>query len=147
MGLQTRKVIVKQLPQSVNDEQAWAYVESIKASLPSDRPRIVLNCAAVHGFTRSSLHLLLCCLEEAMKHNGDVRLSCLAKSARAVLYSTGIENLFKIFDSDAEAIRSFQRSGTFAVDEMQVQASSFDGAILDEAESMELPLEAAENAA
>ena len=117
MALQLRTVIVKQLPQTLNEEQAWAFLESFKLSLTADRPRIVLNCASLSTFNRSSLHLLLCCLEEAMKRNGDVKLSSLSETARAALEGTGIGALFKIFDTDAEAIKSFQRLPLFAVPE------------------------------
>jgi anti-anti-sigma factor len=148
MALQPRSVIVRQLPQSVNDEQAWAFLEVLKASLPADRPRIVLNCSMLATFDRSSLHLLLCCLEEAMKHNGDVRLSFVSEPALAVLESTGIENLFKIFDSDAEAVKSFQRHSLAAMEQEAPVAVLSSVATLEvEMDAMDMPLQAAENAA
>lgn len=45
-----------------------------------------------------------------MKRNGDVRLAGVSPEARAVLESTGVDRLFKIFDSIAEAESSFRRS-------------------------------------
>jgi anti-sigma B factor antagonist len=142
MAFQLRTVIVKQLPQTQNDEQAWAFLESFKLSLTADRPRIVLNCAGLSTFNRSTLHLLLCCLEEAMKRNGDVKLSSLSESARAALEGTGIVTLFKIFDTDAEAIKSFQRLPLFAVSEHP----SPNLTIVAEADGG-MPLDATENAA
>jgi anti-anti-sigma regulatory factor len=55
------------------------------------------------------IHFLLCCLEEAMKRNGDVRLSAVPKTLTASLQTLGLDRLFKMFDSDLEAIKSFQR--------------------------------------
>ena len=142
MALQLRTVLLKQLPQTLDEEQAWAFLETLKLSLSADRPRVVLNCASIQTFDRSSLHLLLCCLEEAMKRNGDVRLSCLSEPARAALEASGIDHLFKNFDSDADAIKSFQRLPLFAVSEQLAPNTSVCAEI-----GEELPLEASENAA
>jgi anti-sigma B factor antagonist len=109
MALELRTVTVRQLPGSINREQEWAFLEEIKMSLYVERPRIVLNCSRLRVFDPSSLQLLLCCLEEAMKRNGDVRLSSVTEPARAMLESVGIGKLFKIYDSDNEAVKSFQR--------------------------------------
>jgi anti-anti-sigma factor len=111
MAVELRTVTVKQLPGTVNREQEWAFLEEMKMSLYVERPRIVLNCSRMRAFDSSSLQLLLCCLEEAMKRNGDVRLSSLTEPARAMLESVGIGRLFKIYDSDTEAAKSFQRPG------------------------------------
>ena len=104
-----RTVSVKQLPKTVNKDQEWAFLEELKSTLQADRPRIVLNCSNIHSFTQSSLSLLLRCLEEAMKRNGDVKLSAVPAPARAFLESSGMDRLFKIFENDTEAVKSFQR--------------------------------------
>lgn len=144
MALQFRTVVVKQLPSAVNEEQSWAFLEEFKLSLPADRPRIVLNCSNLRAFDRSSLHLLLCCLEEAMKRNGDVRLSSIPQTAVSTLESSGIGNLFKTFDCDADAVKSFQRLPLFAIPEQPVAAQgvSLGADVNDDAQ-----LEATENAA
>jgi anti-sigma B factor antagonist len=142
MELQLRTVIVRQLPPTVNDDQTWAFLEAFKLTLPADRPRVVLNCSGLPSFDRSSLHLLLCCLEEAMKRNGDVRLSSIPEPARASLELSGIDGLFKIFDSDADAIKSFQRLPLFAIPGQHAPSASI-GAEAGE----DLHLEAAEDAA
>jgi len=132
MALQLRTVSVKHLPEVVNEEQEWAFLQELKACLHVERPRIVLNCSALCAFHRCSLHLLLCCLEEAMKRNGDVRLSGVPKSARAVLESVGFDRLFKIFDTDADAAKSFQRHAMFSTSEQSLPS---------------IPIQASENAA
>jgi anti-anti-sigma factor len=114
MALQLRTVSVKHLPETVNEEQEWVFLQELKACLHVDRPRIVLNCTGLRAFDPSSLHLLLCCLEEAMKRNGDVRLAAVPMSALAILESAGFDRLFKIFDTDTEAVKSFQRHGMFS---------------------------------
>jgi anti-anti-sigma factor len=109
MAIQLRAVTVSQLPETLNDEQEWAFLEELKSNMNADRPRIVLNCSNLRAFDRSSLHLLLCCLEEAMKRNGDVKLVAVRTDARGVLEAAGVDRLFKIFDTEADAVKSFQR--------------------------------------
>jgi anti-anti-sigma factor len=118
MALQIRTVAVTQLPERVNEDQEWVFLETLRNSLEADRPRIVLNCSSLRAFDKSSLHLLLCCLEEAMKRNGDVRLSSVPAGSRAVLESAGIDRLFKIFDTEAEAVNSFQRRSAISASEV-----------------------------
>jgi anti-anti-sigma factor len=109
MTLQIRNVSVKQLPEVVNSAVERSFLTEMVSSFEADRPRIVINCASLRSLDLPSIHLLLCSLEEAMKRNGDVRLSAVPKASKAVLQSAGMDRLFKIFDTDAEAIRSFQR--------------------------------------
>lgn len=144
MALELRTVTVKQLPDTKNGEQEWAFLEELKRSLYVERPRIVLNCASMNSFSGSSIHLLLCCLEEAMKRNGDVRLSAMPKATRAMLESSGMDRLFQIFDDDAAAVKSFQRLPILTIPQPSTPALP----IAPEAyESTTLPIEAEENAA
>jgi anti-sigma B factor antagonist len=142
MALQLRTVTVKQLPETKNGEQEWAFLEELKSSLQADRPRIVLNCSGLRSLGRSSLHLLLCCLEEAMKRNGDVRLSALPTPARAMLESSGMSGLFQIFDDDAAAVKSFQRLPILTIPQTSSLPRSVEGV-----GSAELSIESTENAA
>ena len=50
------------------------------------------------------MRLLLRCMEEAMKRNGDVTLTALPVGAANVLNRTGVSNLFDIFATNAEAV-------------------------------------------
>jgi len=52
---------------------------------------------------------LLCCLEEAMKRNGDVKLAAIPDGVRALLEHTGAGRVFEGFDTTAEALDSFCR--------------------------------------
>jgi anti-anti-sigma factor len=108
MTIQVRAVTVKQLPGIVSDQIEHDFLSELRSVLEVDRPRIVLNCSNLRSLNQPAIHLLLFCLEEAMKRNGDVRLAALPKASKAVLQSVGLDRLFKSFDTDAEAIKSFQ---------------------------------------
>jgi anti-anti-sigma factor len=109
MSLQRRSVSVERLKETFNAEEERAFLQELKDRVEGYRPRIVLNCSDLRGLGGSSLHLLLCCLEEAMKRNGDIKLSAVQSAAQSVLNAAGIDRLFEIYESDADAIRSFQR--------------------------------------
>lgn len=113
MSLQRRSVSVERLKVTFNAEEERAFLQGLKDRVEGYRPRIVLNCSDLCGLGGSSLHLLLCCLEEAMKRNGDIKLSSVPSAAQLVLNAAGVDRLFEIYESDADAIRSFQR---FSID-------------------------------
>ncbi len=74
-----------------------------------ERPCIVLDCSKMNQMDRLSIQLLLCCLEEAVKRNGDVKLSAVPAEARSTLKLTGVDRIFEIFETNAEAVNSFRR--------------------------------------
>ena len=74
-----------------------------------DNPYIVLDCSKVCQIAIPAIYLLLCCLEEAMKRNGDVKLASMPFETTALLELTGVARLFERYDTNAEAISSFRR--------------------------------------
>ena len=103
------KVVVKQLPDAVTAEQWRALTTELSSMMDSDRPGVVLECSRVRQFNTPAACFLLSCLECAMKRNGDVRLAGVSAEAKASLQLTGIEGLFRIFNSTQEAEISFRR--------------------------------------
>ncbi len=108
-------VTVKMLPETLSVKQRWIFLHEIENCIEVDRPRIVLDCANVRHVDRALIHLLLRCLEEAMKCNGDVKLAALPHEAKAILEFTGVNRLFEIFDTTAEAVNSFHQIPAFMV--------------------------------
>ena len=74
-----------------------------------ERPCIVLDCSRILQMDVPAIKLLLDCLEDAMKHNGDIKLAAMREKARAMLQITGVDRLFEMFDTDTEAVNSFRR--------------------------------------
>lgn len=108
-----RPVTVRQLPKKTNMKQRRLFFRELKRCMDGDRPRIVLDCSNLSECDRSVVLLLLRCLEEAIKRNGDVKLAAVGPTAARVLDLTGANRLFEIFDTPAEAADSFHG---FAVD-------------------------------
>jgi anti-sigma B factor antagonist len=109
MTMQARTVTAMQLPESTNSNQLQAFLRELRDCAQNSRPRIVIDCSKIRRMDQAVLLLLLSCLEEAMKRNGDVKLAALPADAKAVFESTGAARLFKIFETVFEAIDSFRR--------------------------------------
>lgn len=109
MTLRTRSVAVKQLPGKLNARTEKRFLREVEESLGVERPAMVLDCSAMTEMNSITMHLLLCCLERAMKSNGDLRLSGVAPKARLSMALAGIDRLFRLFPTTREAVASFQR--------------------------------------
>jgi anti-anti-sigma factor len=107
MTLRVCNAEVKQLSVPLNAKYARLFLGELESCMKSDRPSIVLDCSNVRKMDRSVVDLLLCCLEEAIKRNGDVKLSAVPAAAKATLELTGVSRLFEVYDTNAAALRSF----------------------------------------
>jgi ABC-type transporter Mla MlaB component len=109
MTLRMPTVAVKELSDMSNMRQGRLFLGELKSYMNIVRPCIVIDCSKVGEMGGSAIHLLLCCLEEAMKRNGDIRLAAVSAGARVALKVAGVDRLFEIFDTTAEAVDSFRR--------------------------------------
>ncbi len=107
MTTQNRTVIVEQLPQLGSRKQAQAFLRQLKSSMSMVEPRVVLDCSQVSQMNAPLVYILLCCLEETLKRNGDVKLAAVPPPAMGVLDITGVNRVFEIHDSIPEALDSF----------------------------------------
>jgi len=111
MKHQPRFVSICGLPDDPIDKTRKKTVyNDLERCINVDRPAVVLDCSTLRVLDRPTLHLLLCCLEEAMKRNGDVRLAALRPEVRSVLHSTGVDFLFQCFETVSEAVESYRRT-------------------------------------
>ncbi len=107
--MRKRAVTVRRLPAKLDEMGARMFLAELDGCLSGRRPAIVLDCSSVRGLGRDELWAMLCCLEEAMKRNGDVRLAAVPRDARAFLEASGVGRLFKSYETCASAIASFQQ--------------------------------------
>ena len=109
MVLRATVLEVKEFPEVLNAPQARLFLGEVQSYLYDDRPYIVLDCSKIGKVSRLSIQLLLCCLEEAIKRNGDVKLASVPAEARSALKLTGVDKIFEIFDTNTEAVTSVRR--------------------------------------
>lgn len=104
-----RPVAVMQFPELSKKREVRNFAREVERCMDVTRPFVVLDCSNVCHLDKAVVHLLLGCLEEAMKRNGDVKLVGVPLTAEAVLGSTGANRLFEIFDTTADAVNSFHQ--------------------------------------
>ena len=104
-----KAVVVKQLPETVNAPQSQAFYRELEPVLEGDRPRLVFDFTGVRQFDSAGVELLLRCMEEAMKRNGDLKLAALSPQLAVILEMTRVDRLFEIFDNSNDAVESYHR--------------------------------------
>ena len=109
MTLRSRPVSVKQMPEKLDMKRGRLFFRELESCMNVGRPCIVLDCSPMEKMDRHALHLLLCCLEGAIKRNGDVRLAAVTPTAMVNLKLAEVDRLFRIFETVAEAVESFER--------------------------------------
>lgn len=100
-------VTVTQLPETVDMKHGRLFFKELESRMNIERPCIVLDCSQVREMDRFAIHILLCCLEEAMKRDGDVKLAAVSESAREALEVTRVDRLFEMYETETEAVNSF----------------------------------------
>lgn len=115
MTLRSRHVEIRLLPEKVDRKKQRLFLRELERDLNVVRPAVVIDCSLTREMDINAIHLLLCCLEQAMKRNGDIRLSGVSAEGRARLARAGVDRLFRIFPAASDAVDSFQRHGHSAV--------------------------------
>lgn len=105
----SRLVVVKQLPPILDAPGSRAFFQEIAPDLENDRPCLVLDFSQVRYLDSAGVELLLRCVEETMKRNGDVKLATVTPEMASILGMTRIDRLFEVFDTCGNAVESFHR--------------------------------------
>ncbi len=100
-------VIVMELPEQLNHVEGTAFLAEMRPLLEIQRPRIVLDCSQVQHMDSAGIEILLQCMEEAMKRDGDLKLAALSPASAAILELMRVDRLFEVFKSADEAAHSF----------------------------------------
>lgn len=119
----TKTVAIKTLPEHLDAANQSALYRELESCINVDRPAVVLDCSRLRDLDSLTIHFLLCCLEEAIKRNGDVRLAELRPEVGHMFRTTGMCELFQTFDDVSEAVQSYQLPmvGYFPADEQNAQ--------------------------
>src|SRR5689334_20232926 len=107
MEINSRPVVVKRMPERVNARTAREFLRDVQPFLTSDRPQLVFDLSQVRQLDSAGVEMLLRCMSEAHKRDGDVKLASLSYQSAIVLELTRTERLFEIYDTSTDAVRSF----------------------------------------
>jgi anti-anti-sigma factor len=103
----SRPVVVKRMPERVNQREARKFFADVQPFLTSDRPQLVFDLSQVRQLDAAGVEMLLRCVAEVMKRDGDLKLASLSRQAIMVLELTRTDRLFEIYENSTEAARSF----------------------------------------
>lgn len=111
----TRPVVVKHVPEKLRSKESRAFLRDIQPLLTVDRPQLVFDLSRVRQFDAEGVEMLLECMSEVMKRDGDLKLASLSAEAAVVLELTRTDRLFEIYQTAADAVRSFTRYMPYAM--------------------------------
>ena len=103
-----RPVLIRQLPAwfSVTDVHN-NFFRDMQRFFTEDHPRIVFDLSRVEQMDSAGIELLIECMAECMKRDGDLKLSSLSPHADTVLELTRAKSLFEIYETSSDAVESF----------------------------------------
>ena len=104
-----------QVPVQLNHAEVKSFLEELQPLLESDRPRIVLDCSQVRYMDSVGIEMLLSCMEQTMKRNGDLKLASVSPELAVILELMRIDRLFEVFDTTEAAVQSFHAFPSLAV--------------------------------
>jgi anti-sigma B factor antagonist len=104
-----RSVVVQELPEKLTVGYTLQFFREIESQLKTERPYLVFDFSNVRQFDSSGVQMLLYCMEEVMKRNGDLKLAALPSGPAVMLELTRVDRLFEIFEDVQDAVESFYR--------------------------------------
>lgn len=108
-------VVVMQVPEILNVKEVHSFMEELGPLLESNRPRVVLDCSQVRSMESAGVEMLLRCLEEVLKRDGDLKLAGLSPEAEVILELMRVARVFETFQTCEDAVRSFNAISADAV--------------------------------
>src|SRR3981081_4445667 len=91
-------VIVMQLPEQLKRPEVAPFLDELQPLLESDRPRVVLDCSQVREMDSAGVEMLLHCMQEAMKRDGDLKLAAISPQAAVILELMRVDRLFELLN-------------------------------------------------
>jgi anti-sigma B factor antagonist len=116
--------VVKQLPDRVSVNETQQLFRELAPLFEGDRPCLVFDFSEVRQLDSAGIEMLLRCMEEAMKRNGDVKLAAVSPQVTVILELTRVDRLFEIFENPSDAVESFHRFSVQALRQTTVPGNT-----------------------
>jgi anti-anti-sigma factor len=104
-----RPVVIKRLPERLNSREARDFWREVQPIITSDRPQLVFDMAQVRHLDAAGVDLLLQCMAEVMKRDGDLKLAAVSAEAAVIMEMTRTDRFFEIYETASDAALSFNR--------------------------------------
>jgi anti-anti-sigma factor len=103
----SRPVLVKRVPENMNQREAQKFLADVRPLLNADRPQLVFDLSQVRQLDVAGIEVLMQCMSMAMRKDGDLKLASLSDHAAIVLELTRTDRMFEIYDTSTDAARSY----------------------------------------
>ena len=100
-------IVVMQVPEDLNVGEVHDFMQGLGPLLEANRPRIVLDLSQVRSMESAGVEMLLHCLEEVLKRDGDLKLAALSPEAEVILELMRVSRVFETYRACEDAVRSF----------------------------------------
>lgn len=107
----SRPVVVRRMPESLDRRQAPSFYKEVQPMLTSDRPQIVFDMSETGHMDSVGSDILLLCLHDVIKRDGEVKLAGVTPSVLILLELSRIGLLFGIYENSVSAAKSFGSFG------------------------------------
>jgi anti-anti-sigma factor len=105
--MKPKPVIVKQMPEHMNFRAIEECLREIGPILRSDQPRLVFDFCHVRQMDSMGVEMLLHCMEEVVKRDGDLKLAAVPAELAVILELTRVDRLFEVYETTSDAVESF----------------------------------------
>ena len=112
MVLQNRPILVKRVPEAMDGRRAREFYKAVLPILISDRPQIVFDMSKTHQVDSTGIAVLLRCICQVAKADGDIKLAGVSSQIAVVFELTRIGELFEMHENSIVATMSFTSPST-----------------------------------
>ena len=103
----TNQVAVVEAQGRIDSNTAHELGGALTHVIDDGHSQIVLDLAGVDYMSSAGLRELVSALKKVRNGNGDMRIARVTERVYEVLELSGLHTIFKVFDSQAEAVNSF----------------------------------------
>ena len=108
VSTQEHGVSVGQVDSRMLDASTVNAFRDVVKPLLQEKAQVVLDLSKVEFIDSSGLGALVACLRQAHAIGGDIKLSGLGKSARALFELVRMHRVFEVFNDSDEAVSSYR---------------------------------------
>jgi anti-anti-sigma factor len=102
--METRSTIVVKLPEDLTRKAVRVAMRQLRPGLRLDHPHIVVDLSNVRRMDSAAIDMLLHCVVEVARRDGELKLAGLSAEAATVLELTRMDRIFEIFPSVPDAV-------------------------------------------
>ncbi len=81
---------------------------NLRRALEEGRAKIVVNCEGLTYISSNGMGVFIAYLQKARARGGDIRFCRMRDIARTVITMLGLQNIFQVYETEAEALASYR---------------------------------------